>query len=306
MRKRHVNSPIITFIVVTVWQIARLLPLNAARDFLSFVVGSFAELLTNQNKIRGNLAVAFPELSSDEIAALGRAIAANFGRMVAELIHMADFGQSVAREDIRILGEDILEKLDRGSAIFVGPHVGNWELPPLLLEQRGIKLTIIHSSIGNPTIDQVLLKARRKTGATYVERANALRAIYSAIQTGHSVAFLVDQKAANGVEVEFFGRPTSATNLPARLAMRFDCPIVPVETIWHGRQVHIIFAEPIHARENGRLLTEHEITQRMMKAVEENIRRNPDIWFCNTRRWRRSIVPNEKRVDVSSAPRPSP
>lgn len=283
MKKRDANTPGLTALFFVIWNVARLLPLAGARRFLATLLRTFSERLTNQRAIRRNLTKAFPEMTAGEIHERGRTIAANFGRLAAELIHIDDFRSG--RSPIRCLGADVLEKVRSGPAIFVGPHCGNWELAPLVLRQNGIDLTIIHSSLGNAFIDRDLMAVRQKTGATYVEKSVAVKAVFGALAKGGSTAFLVDQRVASGVEVSFFGHRVTVTNLPARLAMRFGCPIVPMATHWEGGDVVVVFHQPIWPRSDRGAATEVDLSQQMLTAVEASIREYADYWFCNTNRW---------------------
>ena len=63
--------------------------------------------------------------------------------------------------------------------------------------------------------------ARKKTGATYLERRNAVRTGMNILAEGRSLAFLMDQRVKSGVEVSFFGRNSIMTSFPARLAVRW-------------------------------------------------------------------------------------
>jgi KDO2-lipid IV(A) lauroyltransferase len=297
MKKRDANTPGLTALFFIVWNVARLLPLDGARRFLATLLRLQAERLTNQRAIRRNLSKAFPELTAEETRQRGRNIAANFGRLAAELIHIEDFRSGRSR--IRCVGGEVLEKVRAGPAIFVGPHCGNWEVAPLFLDEKGIDLTIIHSSLGNALIDRELLAVRQKTGATYVEKSAALKAVFGAMARGGSTAFLVDQRVASGVEVSFFGHRVTVTNLPARLAMRFGCPIVPMETHWDGRDVVVVFKQPIWPRSDSGVATEIELSQQMMSAMEASIRSYPDNWFCNTNRWPKKARKSSAKGDAS-------
>ena len=297
MKKRDANTPRVTALFFVVWNVARLLPLAGARRFLATLLRWRAERLTNQRAIRRNLSKAFPELTEEETRQRGRNIAANFGRLAAELIHIEDFRSG--RSQIRCVGGEFLEKVRTGPGIFIGPHCGNWELAPLFLGENGIDLTIIHSSLGNPLIDRELLAVRQKTGATYVEKAEALKAVFGALAKGGSTAFLVDQRVDSGVEVSFFGHRVTVTNLPARLAIRFGCPIVPMETRWEGEDVVVVFKQPIWARSDSGAPSEIELSQQMMSAIEATIRDNPDNWFCNTNRWPKKAKKSSAKGDGS-------
>ncbi len=283
MKKRDTNTAGLTAFFLVMWNIARVLPLEAAKWFLSTLIRTLSERLTNQRAIRRNLSKAFPEMSNGEVHERGQAIAGNFGRLAAELIHVDDFRSGRGR--MRCTGLEHLETVRSGPGIFVGPHCGNWEIVPLYLDQNGIKLTIIHSSLGNAFIDRDLMAARKKTGAIYVEKSEAVKTVFAALSKGRSTALLVDQRVRTGVDVSFFGHRVTVTNLPARLAIRFGRPIIPMESRWEDSDLVFEFQAPIWPRVDGEALDEVELSQRMMAAVEATIRKNPDIWFCNTSRW---------------------
>ncbi len=135
---------------------------------------------------------------------------------------------------------------------------------------------------------------RRHTGATYVEKAKALRTCIATLQRDESIALLVDQRVQIGLSVEFFGRPTTFTHFPARMAMRFDCPIIVVESVRAGTGTfNVVFHDPIFPRPDLGAQAEHDLTQRMAKVIEGSIRRHPDQWFCNKTRWKKRDMRDE-------------
>ena len=296
MKKRQANTTFVTALFVVVWHVARALPLTAAKRFMFWLLRTFSTTFTNQRAIRRNLSIAFPELDEQARDELARTIAGNFGNLAAELIHLEEFRNERRGYRLRSGGDDTFAHPRPGPVIYVGPHAGNWELVPVFFERQGIKTTIIHSSVGNALIDDYLLAARHRTGAEYVEKTKALRAVFAALEAGRSIALLVDQRVPTGEEVTFFGHRVVVTNLPARLARRFGCPIVPMEGVREGRTIFVHFKDPIYATDkDGRELGDSEITQRMMHAVEDSIRKSPDDWFCNKRRWRKDVLPAPPR-----------
>ena len=143
--------------------------------------------------------------------------------------------------------------------------------------------------IGNAVIDNLLLSQRRKTGSIYVEKSKALRACIKAMKRGDSVGLLVDQRVERGIEVTFFGRPTIVTDLPARLALKFNCPIIPAEAVRAGpRRCQVMVHEPIWPGENRGEQAVRDLTQQMASVVEDCIRKRPDEWCCDKRRWKKS------------------
>jgi KDO2-lipid IV(A) lauroyltransferase len=262
------------------------MPLPLASTFLASFVRTFARRLTRFDVICENLSLSFPELEPREIRALARQIAANLGRVIAELRHITKFRGAGADGTFSFTGRDQLELARRRPVVFVGTHQGNWELVPLFLAENGIALTNIYAPIGNPTIDRVVLATRLKTGTDYVEKRFAARAAFHAIANGRSVSLLAEPRVSSGVVVKFFGRNSVITNLPARLALRFGCPIIPVAmTRLAGTRFHITFGACIHPPTERTEHAECAVTQAIANQLERNIRSSPETWFCNKRRW---------------------
>ena len=44
----------------------------------------------------------------------------------------------------------------------------------------------------------------------------------------HSVALMVDQRLGESERYNFFNKPAHTTTLPAQLALKFDCKIIPI------------------------------------------------------------------------------
>jgi KDO2-lipid IV(A) lauroyltransferase len=215
-----------------------------------------------------------------------RASAANLGRIAAELCHIEEFRGATVDGRFTYSGEEVVAAAHKGSIIFVGPHQWNWELVPLLYSELGIRVTTIYGRLANDLVDRTIFAQRAKTGATYVERRKALRAFMGALEKGESLAFLVDQRVKSGVLVKFFGRDMLMTGVPARLALRFRCPIVTVDMERRkGHRFHVRFGKPIHPPAPAGADAEREMTQAVALELEKSIRGDPESWFCNKRRW---------------------
>ena len=290
-------------VLAVVWDLAiRLLPLRAASELMALLVRGLSRHFIKRKKIQRNLQRAFPELDESAVDALAEQIIGNCGRMVAEIAKMRAFRTGAQGAAVNACGALDYPFGQRGKAIYVSAHLGNWELAPILFQRRNIPLTIIYTPLRNSAVDERLMAARRETGATYVEKSKALRACAAALKSGESIALLVDQRVDTGVEVEFFGHETMFTHFPARMALKFDCPIVVVESVRRGPgRLDIVFHEPIWPRAEAGGVTERALTQKMAKVIEGCIRRHPEQWFCNKRRWKRDrVAATPERASYSS------
>ncbi len=266
----------------------RSLPAKQASDLMAFVLSKAGGSFVKSVNMRRNIREIFPEMSEPEVDALSREMLANFGRHIAEIAHIPDFrdGKNGARVDWVTTDGSVFD--GTGPAIYVGAHVGSWELSPLIFKQVNKPLTVIYSKNKNPVVDDLMLAQRAETGATYVEKLKALRPCYHALERGESIALLVDQRVNPGIEVEFFGRQTAITRIPARLATGFDCPVIPFEIIRMAPgHLRVAFQEPIMPDGRKGKQAEFDITQKIARAIESSITRNASHWFCSKLRWKR-------------------
>jgi len=273
----------------------RLLPLRLSSELMAWVTLQFSAFLLKERTIEKNLRLTFPDFDDGKINLVKREIARNFGRLIAELGNISDFRHGTGAGELRPSGALEYPFQTRGKAIYVTGHFGNWELLPILLTREDIMVTIVHTSFESDLLDRKLMSLRAHTGAKYVEKSKSLRDCIKALGRDESIALLVDQRVDAGVPVNFLGHETTITHFPARMAMRFNCPIIVAgsERTEPGK-LNVLFHEPMWAR--GDLdsnAAEHELTQRMATAIEGCIRRRPDQWFCNKGRGKQFSMPEQ-------------
>jgi len=300
-RRTKAGGWVLAALANTFFATARALPLGTASNFGGFVGRTLGTTLMKDRNIARNLAIAFPNLSLPERDRLAAGIADNLGRVIAEMPHLEAFRNATHDTRIDIEGLDYLPK--SGPSVFVGGHLSNWEVGVVALCKHLGGLNTLYSPIGAPAVDRQLQFFRAKTGANYLERnRSSLRTIFDDMESGRSVAMLIDQRVATGPTVNFFGRPALASNLPARLAMRFNIPIIPVD----GSRItpnHFVIRlhQPIRPTDYPIENQEQAMTQAIMTAIESIVRRSPDVWFCNKARWK-DTVSTMPAADEAQAP----
>jgi len=297
------SHPALGFVVVVGSLFVRLLPIKLASALMAWLVLQLSKMFFNRKVIGRNIRDAFPELDEAERDRLVTEIIQNAGRLVAEVAKIRCFVDGTQGAHLRAKGAFDYPLVQKGRAIYIGAHLGNWELMPILFSKHGVPLTIIYSAFSHQAVETRLMAARRQTGSRYVEKGNALRGCIDALKRGESIAMLVDQRVDAGIEVEFFGRPTMFTHFPARMACKFNCPIIVGEAIRVGpAEVEVTFSEPIYPNSQGGAEAERELTQAMVSTIESAIRRHPEQWFCNKRRWKRLKGEDSGVVPAEAAP----
>jgi len=249
------------------------------------IVGPF---VSRMRKVRVNLEIALPNLSSRERNRLARDIRRNLGRTWSEFPHLAEICRP-GSPWIEMKGSEHYEReIAAGRpVVFVSAHLGNWEITAGAVAHRDTPLTVVYTPNRNPIVQRRLHRYRQGLQCGLAPKQSAARSLVKALSGGKSVGLLVDQRVRDGVLIPFFGHPAPTTTSPARLALKFGASIVPTQCQrLGGARFRITFHEPLVPREvpPG---TDPEIalTTRINGYFEEWIRSQPADWYCMRWRW---------------------
>jgi Kdo2-lipid IVA lauroyltransferase/acyltransferase len=177
----------------------------------------------------------------------------------------------------------------RGVLVFSG-HFGHWELIALLQHRLGLPMAMVVRPLENRWLDRFLTRLRSLSGNTTIPKYNAARGVLRALRERRAVAILIDQnvRGAGGLFIDFFGRPASTTPGLATFALKSGAPIVPVFSypLADGR-VRIRYLPPMRPRREGRVGEGIlEVTRVCTALLEEEVRRQPELWLWMHHRWR--------------------
>ena len=229
---------------------------------------------------RKNMRASFPGWDEARIERVVRDMWDNLGRIVAEYPHLED----IARHRTTFLNPGAFPK--QGPVVFVGGHVGNWEvLPPAMLHQLKIAMHPAYRAPNNPYVDALIVKYRSHGGhlRSFGKTRKGLAGIMQALQGGESVGLLIDQKLNTGIEAQFFGRPAMTSTAFVELAKKIGCPLVPIRVVrLPGCRFVAQAAEPLNV---GDRPTE-DIVADMHRVLESWITEHPEQWLWLHRRWK--------------------
>jgi KDO2-lipid IV(A) lauroyltransferase len=252
----------------------------------------YRPLKIRREVVERQVRAALPELLPDEVQRIARASYANLGRTTTEtaLLPLYD------RERIIDLFESVEgwsiveERLARDKGlIFVGGHLGNWELGGAYLAARGLPMQAVVRYMENPLFDRYLTRTRERIGLMIVHDDEAVRRVPRALRAGHAVAFLIDQGAVGlaSTWVPFFRRLAKTPRGPAVFALRLGTPIVFGVALRQPSGRFRLTFEPIDSTPTGNLEADVErIVADYTAALERWVRRAPEQYFWHHRRWK--------------------
>jgi KDO2-lipid IV(A) lauroyltransferase len=228
---------------------------------------------------QANLRYLFPDLSDEERNNIGNKMWRNIARTLTEMSVLDKFNLS---ENIQQKNLHIFEKLDKKKpVIFLGPHLGNWELLAISIIEQGFKFNVIYEKVPN----RLLTKLRKRVGYELISPDySGTRKIFKALSSGQSIGMATDEfKGERIIAPVFYGQLSDKCNLvyAVGLARRFSTPIVYVYCKREaGVNFTIEYAEPIHLDSQQYIgKTDSDIAQIINQKCKKWILDYPDQWY---------------------------
>jgi KDO2-lipid IV(A) lauroyltransferase len=277
-----------------IWLLRRANP-DRASDFCGAVVRRIGPLLPTHRIGQANLRAAFPEKDAVWIEATLRESWENLGRVAGEYVHMAriwdfdpDHPDSGRIQTDSVALFDTL-RTDGKPALCFAAHLANWELPAIAAAAHGLPSAVVYRMPNNKAVAKEIVRIRAPLmGRLIRTRAQAAIEMGAALAAGEHLGMVVDQHFSRGVDVVFFGRRCKANPSVARLARRFDCPVVGVRVVrLPDHRFRIEGFGPFNLpRDDDGQIDVVAATQMITDVIEGWVRENPGQYLWFHRRWR--------------------
>ena len=179
--------------------------------------------------------------------------------------------------------------------MFVTAHLSNSELAVTAATRNGVPLSIVSTPQSNPVVQASLERSRRVLGCRYLPSKGGLRQLIREVADGSSLGWITDQRHDRGELLPFFGVGAATATMPALLALRLNCDLVParVERL-RGCRFRITTYEPLSPvglEHLPRQEAARELTRRLNALFEQWITECPGQWLCFKRRWGKGAQP---------------
>jgi len=239
-----------------------------------------------------NLTSAMPELSRLEKEEVIDDMWDNLGRIVGEYPHIAKYSLDEIQDFIEIPDETKnnfaeLKDSKKGGIIFSG-HIGNWEIGPKVFLSQGINVSTVYRPLNNPYVENMTAKIR---GIELIEKSSkGNRKIIENIKNGKFVIILADQKISDGEPVKFFHDEAITTTAIARIALKYNIPLIPARSIRIGKnfKFRVEVEKPLAFQKTNDINRDIlHLTRQVNLTLERWIKEYPSQWFWVHNRWKK-------------------
>ncbi len=235
-----------------------------------------------------NISLCFPELNKKDQKALVKAniistVKSGFETMLAYWAPDKRLNQWIEIEGIKYLEEALSQK---HGVILLGAHFTTFDLAIRLLN---IKLktpaSMLYRAHNNPLIETLIAKGRHRHCRTTIGKKD-LSKLMKCLAENHAVLYAPDQNFSYHNEfVPFFGVKASTVTGTSRIARESQAKIVPF-FYYRKPKNQGYHLQHYPALENFPSGNTYEDTARIIKLIEEAIRKHPEQYLLSHRRFK--------------------
>ena len=256
---------------------------------LGAIIGKkIGPLFRSNTKIQNNLEDSNIGNSQEDRKFIIKNMWGNYGRILSEYIYLKQFRKNNLDQFIEIEGTNYLNEIKKNSerVVFISGHFNNFELMAMEIEKAGVNLCAIYRPLNNPFLNIIMENIRKNyiCKKQIKKGKSGTRDLLNLFKKNFSVALMIDQRVSEGKPINFFNRSAKTTTIPAQLAKKYGCSIVPVY-IERFKNFHfkLSFNKPIKFDEK---LSNEQISLELNKILEKMILKNPDQWIWSHDRWK--------------------
>tara|TARA_Y100001970_G_scaffold293129_1_gene437963 strand:- start:8491 stop:9366 length:876 start_codon:yes stop_codon:yes gene_type:complete len=273
--------------------VIKILGINLSRKIIASFFASVGFFFKSERIVRKNISNALGDLSEEKIKKIIKSMWKNYAYVFVEYIYLSRFRfNKFSTPHIKISGKKILDDLIKSNrqAIFISGHFANFELMAMELEKNKINLGAIYRPLNNVFLNPFMVFLRKKyICKKQIEKGKGgTREVIDLMNKNFSIALMVDQRLGESERFPFFKKPAHTTTLPAQLALKFDCDIVPIYLQRNkNNSFEMEILNPIKIDKSKNLDEEKkEITIKINETIERMILKNPEQWIWTHNRWK--------------------
>ncbi len=214
----------------------------------------------------------------------------NYFKFLVDWLRLPRLEFDQLAENVHAEGLEYLdEALEAGKGvIFVGFHLGNWEMAAGILAGRGYPVNVVVDSFEPPKLNELIQSVRTMKGVSIIPLENSATKVLRALRRNEILALLIDKPSIeDGVPVRLCGETTALPAGAAQLALRTGARILTGAIVRQPDNTILgTITPPFAPQPTGDLAHDvQQITQLIVDQIEEWVRQYPDQWYMFRRMW---------------------
>ena len=279
-----------SFLIYFLFFIGRFLGLKISRKLFAYLFYLFGPLFKSKKVIKKNLKIFSQRINNLDEKKIMSSVWKNYGMTFIEYIFLDYFKKKNTIVTIKDNGNLSQIINDKKPVIFISGHFANFELMSMEITKKKIPLATIYRPLNNFFLNPFMEYLRKRYICPNQIRKGIIgtRKILSFLKEGTSIALMIDQRLSEGKKIPFFNKNASTTTLPAQLALKYDCNIVPVSIKRDSNDMfEMEILSPINiTKESDVEKNKLEISLQLNKLLEKMVLNNPDQWIWTHNRWK--------------------
>ena len=279
--------------IISLFCIFKIIGLRNASNTGSILGKFIGPLFRSKKIIKENIKTGLGEIDEQKESEIINEMWSNIGRTFAEYVFLKDFRFNKTNfEHMKINGTNYLDEIKKNNetVIFYSAHFANFELMAMELDKYRIKCAAIYRPLNNFFLNPLMEYLRMKyICPNQIQKGRmGMREIIDKVKNGYSIALMVDQRVSEGPRTLFFNKPAHTTTIPAQLALKYNCKLVPISLERkEGPNFEMTIHEPYKIEKTGNDEEDSKnITLKINQIIEKMIIKNPKQWIWSHNRWK--------------------
>jgi KDO2-lipid IV(A) lauroyltransferase len=238
-----------------------------------------------------NLRNSFPDKEENEIRELARKFYRHFNDIIMEILKLTTLSTKNLEKRLKFSNPDVLNDYYKQgkSVLVVAAHFNNWEWSLGLSKVSPYQPIVIYKPLNNKYFDRFFRKTRERHGSILIPMRDTIRRILADRQEGKLALYgFVSDQSTIWEETQywttFLNQLTPVHLGIEKMALKTGFPVAFVHIKKIKRGYYEV--EVVKLFEDVSGVDKHEITEKHVRILEANIRKNPDQWLWTHRRWK--------------------
>ncbi len=170
----------------------------------------------------------------------------------------------------------------------VSGHYGNWEWMVNFPEKIRYKFLVIYRPLKVKSVDKIIRNIRGKYGAIMIPAKETYKEVLKYKQNSQHVILwsLVDQRPPrrNKYWTKFLNQDTSFYTGYEKIAQKLNMAVVFMTVKKLKRGYYNVRFKKLYENTSG--FPDYEITNKVIKTLEDSIAERPEYWLWSHNRWK--------------------